>query len=407
MSVTNPYPNIDWRLDDMAVSTRDHDEFAQVLDFVDSSKNTKYYRDVTTKDIVFDAIPVPMDAKRIAQKYDLDETLALECGQLNGSHLVAIRTDGNGNPLEGKWAQNYTVCKTAWSSITNAAKLWGAALLRMDPVKMAETLNNGMEVARGNSLMLVRFGKLFAIHSDGYVPMPVSTLFERTEEIISQNLGKIAFMNGYYEHSFCTAMWRLPDASNGIIEAYEKALMFTEVKLKDEIKDYTPGLLLHTSDTQASAARLMPIFITSAGNYICLTEGVSVRHEKNSGNKEGLELYEEKISDIYSMFMASADKAAELANIKVKHPANTILNLAKKFDIPKKYACMAKDALIDEIGENEPCAAFDIVASLSNITVLACDGSASATFVLDLQEKIARVIRLNDWDEYDTSSLTW
>lgn len=404
LNAKNPIPSVDWSLNDTVVVSKDHDEFKNILAYIDHPENTRYVHDVRTKDVIFDAVCTPMDGEPMAEKYGLPVGTAQECGQAGSTNLIAIRTDGaTGEPLPDKLAENHCIDNAAWPSVLNAAKLYGAALGRMDPIKKAETLNNGMAVAIGYSIMLVRFDKLFAIHSDGYMPMPISTLFDMTEKTLSASVGELKFTSGMYLHNITTALWTLPEAAEAIRTAYENALKYTKAKVSYS-RNLMPGVILQSSDTQSSAARILPVFITPYGGSVRLCDGVAVRHERRSGELEGVDLFQKELGEVFSLFLASAENAQALANLEIAHPSNCLVNLGKKYDIPKRFINAANVELIGEIGEGVACTAFDIAMALSNMTVLMGeDDNTSPSFIIDIQEKVAKVLRLRDWGDFDLS----
>jgi hypothetical protein len=174
--------------------------------------NSVWIADIRSAGMELEAMDGPLFAKDASERYHLNYELALDTAD-SGTKLI-LDTGGRYELLR----------ETARPSLCETAKLFGSALGRMSPYLFAETINNGLTVAKGSTLMLMRYGKASALHSNadgGYQVMPISELLQITVDMIQRRFGTGDFIQGYNSHGFTTAIWELPDAQQKILEIYK------------------------------------------------------------------------------------------------------------------------------------------------------------------------------------------
>lgn len=380
-------------MDYYEMSTTDYAELEKSVR--DMDEHSRWHPGIMSKCVRVNPIEAPMFAADIAPKKGFDPEMA-EYTSKFGSQLYLDMPDGTSRLLDA----------CGYKSLLGRACIEGSALGRMNPSNLSSVLNMALEVAMGDALVLERYGKVAALHSDangGYCVMPISSLLSITQREVSRRCGKLNFLMGSNSHSYTTATWELPEVRDKLTEAYEMALLKAGHKSFYPISEMSPCVRLSTSDTANSAATLRPLFLVKRGGakfFVQFTGDISVKHaRKVSDGKDGLALFEEKASnELYSLLFNAAENAGRMAEIEVYNPVNTIVGICNKLRLPKKYgnaACEQAEIFM----VNATCiTAHDIYLMLNE----AISEAGSPTSVMNLGETLAVLMNPDfDWSAYD------
>lgn len=358
--------------------------------------NSEWVSGMRSDSVRVEAIDGPLFASELVSRWGLDQELAQETADI-GTKLVL--NDG----------KNYHLVRnTAFSTLCETAKLNGSALGRMAPYKLAETLNNGLEVARGHSLMLMRYGKASALHSGasrGYQPMPISELVSITENMIGRRFGASEFVRGSNTHAYTGALWELTDARENLLDIYRKALG-RRTAIYD-ISTFIPALRFGSSDTAQSCATLEPVFLVPQTNTpLRFVDGLRIRHS-GSGGKNAMELFEAGVDNMFAQFEECAEAIVRLLDENIQYPENTVIGICKKLNIAKKYGEVAREEIERYVIRATNVTAHDIYLCLSSAAAEAERTGASAYVLNNIEDALARVLRL-DWREFDVGgTVSW
>lgn len=371
------------------------DEAALLKEVDDMEENSRWIPGITSKTLSLKSIDGPIFASQLANDHGLDYEMVYETA-LEGMKLII----GYGN-------KSFCVRDTARGTLCETAKLFGSALGRMYPSRLAETLNNGLYVARGSSLLLERYGKISAIHSDangGYCVMPISELLSITKTELGNRFGKPDFKYAYNKHDYTYAVWELPDAQSDLINYYQQALD-TAVSANHAI-NFMPAVRFSSSDTATSSAMLMPMFKLPSGTYFRLVDGIQVEHKRSvrAGKKAGVELYEEQVTDLFARFNECAEIIQRMGETEIWNPVNCLVGICNKLRIPRRYADAAREEVERYCIGNPCCSMHDIYLSMAECVGYAQSMGASRSVVLNLEESIAKVLTL-DWKEFDVGGV--
>ena len=341
-------------------------------------------------------IPIagPIMVSQIAQQYKLEYERTYE-NATEGTRLI----------LDQCHYKQWNISNVARGTLYETAKLQGSALGRMAPEMLAETLNNGLAVARGTSLLLVRHGKIMALHSDaagGYCPMPISQLIEKTEDALKE-FGSVVFRNGYHSNSYTAATWMLPDAKGDLLTMYQDALKSAASNL--HAINFTPAVRFSASDTARSSAVLKPVFMKPNGTYIMLGKEISVKHEKSRNGIYGLDLFEQESKTLFAKFKETAEVIEKMANTEIENPVNCFVGIMNHLNrgataIPRKYADAAREEVEMYAVSSPIMSMHDIYLSMSECVSAARNGGASKGTVVGIEDAIAKVLTL-DWKDFD------
>ena len=364
----------------------------------DMEKNSEWIPGIPSNALSLESI-FPIDVCETAANCRFNEDLAMETASSTGSQLF-LSSDATG--------RNFLVRNCAKGTLAETAKLSGSALGRMGPEVYADTLNNGFSVARGSSMLLIRYGKLSSCHSDGdggYAVMPISEPLADSKKVIKEKFGDARFESGYNSHSYTEAFWTLPTAQNRLVKSYQDALDDIGCDSQYPI-NFMPGLRFWSSDTANACAVLQPVFQMDGSRNIAFCDGVRVKHTKKSSSSYGTELFKQEIADIYAKFDASIEAIKSLAKVNIYHPENVVISLCKKFNIPKKYGEAAREEIV-QFASN--CiSAHDVYLAMTCVPAEARDREASKWVINNLEEAVAKIVHISDWKEFDVGgTVVW
>lgn len=383
------------RSDDYEYAAGSYDELMHEV--MAMEENSTWIPGVITNKITVHDTPLPLAVPEMAEQLGMPEDILGETADNTGTH-VFVNYGG----------KNYCVRRCGMTSLYDAAKLNGSALGRMEPWRLADTLNNGLAVARGSTLMLERYGKAAAFHSDsagGYMIMPISELLQITDETLRNRFGNTIFISGYNSHEYTSCMWYLTGAKQRIMDQYVTVVARnggSHHKL-----DFTPAIRFSASDTAASSAMLVPYFMLSKRVGFRLCDGVAVRHERKTRGQEGIEAFREKANEVWAKMDETTEALEALCKHQIYNWENCIISICKKLGISKKYGEYAR-ADAERYAQNEPCvSANDIYLSMVQMLDYAVQLNASSTTMTLLEEAIAKIVRI-DWDEHDVGgTVAW
>lgn len=377
------------------------DEYASV--FTDYTQMTEEIKalDETTKwipGIMSKAITLKdfeqLEAQEAADKCGVSYDVAFDTSTTEGTSLM-LNYGG----------KSYMVRNTAIDTILETAKINGSALSRMSPYLLSEVLNRCLSIAKGNSLLLIRGDKLCACLSDNiYKVMPIMDILSVTEDTLKDKFGNIRFVIGENNHEYTSALWELPDAQDKIMETYDKLIPVHSHRLHG--RNFMPAVRFITSDIGKYAATLIPIFKMPGGIYFRINSGIKVAHKIGSGDKVGMDAYEEEIQGIFAKFTDVEKTMQAMAKTYIHNPVNAMIGMLKKAGIGKR---LANDAVeeIERFACGRGCYMDDIYLSIAGITDAAKKAKMSGSRLLDLEENISKILYYK-WSDFDVAgTVAW
>ncbi len=363
-------------------------------DVIAMEDNSRWVPGISTKDI------------RIADISELDELTAkntlppeafMDTVTIGTKLKVTVGTD------------EYCVRSSAMASIYTRASIAGAALGRMTPYNLSIVLNKCFDVAKSNCLMLIRYDKASAFHSDasdGYMVMPISMLLEKTRNALKK-FGHPEFVSGYNSHTYTVANWVMPEASEKMSNRYAEIL-------KDKIgpkadTSIIPGLRFSSSDTASCSAIAQPMFCIGNSAKLRLANGVQVKHIKSSSDskKAGMELYTEQVeTSLFTKFYDCMEQAGRLSKIPVYHAENVVVGICNDTKIPRKYGDIARENVVLLAHGYKCISAYDVFLAFSQMLQTMEDNAVSTTTQSVVEEKVFKTMNpAFDWKKYDVGGV--
>ena len=366
-------------------------------------------------------IPSPMEAAQTAAAYGLEperteenargfgyrgrggDTRERATGLILAFQDAALRLGPTGDYKEYK-----NISRAAWGTLCETAKLTGSALGRMAPLQLADCLNEGLFVARGQSLLLLRYDKIMALHSDsecGYCVMPISELLEISRRELEAKFGTVVFREARHSNILTTALWELPDAKKQMLVKYQSALAHAASRLHPI--DFMPAVRFTASDTARSSATLRPMFVKKDGTALTFGGDIAVKHEKKRSGICGVDLFTQEAGKLFAKFDETLAKVQEMAETEIYNPVNCTVGLFNFINrggalIKRQYADAAREE-VERFSVSSPVMSMhDIYISMSECVCAAKRDDVRNT--AKIEEALSKVLTA-DWKAYDVGGL--
>ena len=371
----------------------------------DMESNSEWIPGVPRTSLTVLPLDAPMFVQEAVNKYGLDQDVAMDTvdDTRSGTHLLVQY-------------QNKVWClrDTGRSTLYTSAGQIGPANANMVRAQaysdLAQSMNIGLKYAKGNALLLVRYGKLSALHSgaaDGYAVMPISELLAATKRMLNRRFGMPKFVSGLNSHSYTYATWELPDVQSALVEKYQQAL--SKAVSHHHSTNWMPVVRFSSSDTATSSAVLMPKLRSCGGGYaFSFVKGIRVEHTiKTSGSEYGLDKFATEAEGLYALFEDGEKMMEELGKQEIANPVNCLVGICAQLKIPRKYADPARDEIETFAISTPRMSALDIYLSLAQVPAYAEKAGASQMKILELEETVAKILNM-DMSDYDIGgTVSW
>ena len=208
------------RFDDYVFYTADESEF--LTEISEMEKNSVWMPGIPRTALTVLPLDAPMFIQEAVDKYNIDPDLARDTvdDASAGTHLM-VQYQGQ------TWCLRDTGRMTLYTSAGQIGPANGNMVKAEAYSDLAKSMNLGLKYAKGNALLLIRYGKLSALHSgasDGYCVMPISELLAATKNALNKRFGVPQFKEGFNSHSYTSAIWELPDVQSELVNKYQQAL---------------------------------------------------------------------------------------------------------------------------------------------------------------------------------------
>ena len=330
------------------------DDPGDFIQFLKERKENSRWMTAPSRNLVFESLEKNTQMGELYLKlYDHDGRAEIIADTMENTSLL-LKVNG----------ETYPVRSCAIKSILERARISGHALNKVSKSIFTQILNYCMDVASGDSLIKVADDKVSAVHG------------------------------GDPKDYIVTAIWSLDGQANELMETYRQAVAEKGVT---EAMSARPGLRFTTSDVGVSAANLYPILLLGGSNRIVpLGDPLKLDHK----NGADLDAFASSMDQLYACFKESIERQQQLLNVEIRYPYTTMLGVLKRIGITKKMSYEVADLFAGQSGVSSGCNAYQLYLAMSDVIFLAqCEG-ASAYRIAQLEENIARALRIN-WHEYD------
>ena len=363
------------------------DDPGDFIQFLKERKENSRWMTAPSRNLVFESLEKNTQMGELYLKlYDHDGRAEIIADTMENTSLL-LKVNG----------ETYPVRSCAIKSILERARISGHALNKVSKSIFTQILNYCMDVASGDSLIKVADDKVSAVHGGDpkdYAILEILPLAQCVRSILDRDFAGNHFLTANFDHSIVTAIWSLDGQANELMETYRQAVAEKGVT---EAMSARPGLRFTTSDVGVSAANLYPILLLGGSNRIIpLGDPLKLDHK----NGADLDAFASSMDQLYACFKESIERQQQLLNVEIRYPYTTMLGVLKRIGITKKMSYEVADLFAGQSGVSSGCNAYQLYLAMSDVIFLAqCEG-ASAYRIAQLEENIARALRIN-WHEYD------
>lgn len=363
------------------------DDPGDFIQFLKERKENSRWMTAPSRNLVFESLEKNTQMGELYLKlYDHDGRAEIIADTMENTSLL-LKVNG----------ETYPVRSCAIKSILERARISGHALNKVSKSIFTQILNYCMDVASGDSLIKVADDKVSAVHGGDpkdYAILEILPLVQCVRSILDRDFAGNHFLTANFDHSIVTSIWSLDGQANELMETYRQAVAEKGVT---EAMAARPGLRFTTSDVGVSAANLYPILLLGGSNRIIpLGDPLKLDHK----NGADLDAFASSMDQLYACFKESIERQQQLLNVEIRYPYTTMLGVLKRIGITKKMSYEVADLFAGQSGVSSGCNAYQLYLAMSDVIFLAqCEG-ASAYRIAQLEENIARALRIN-WHEYD------
>ena len=363
------------------------DDPGDFIQFLKERKENSRCMTAPSRNLVFESLEKNTQMGELYLKlYDHDGRAEIIADTMENTSLL-LKVNG----------ETYPVRSCAIKSILERARISGHALNKVSKSIFTQILNYCMDVASGDSLIKVADEKVSAVHGGDpkdYAILEILPLVQCVRSILDRDFAGNHFLTANFDHSIVTAIWSLDGQANELMETYRQAVAEKGVT---EAMSARPGLRFTTSDVGVSAANLYPILLLGGSNRIIpLGDPLKLDHK----NGADLDAFASSMDQLYACFKESIERQQQLLDVEIRYPYTTMLGVLKRIGITKKMSYEVADLFAGQSGVSSGCNAYQLYLAMSDVIFLAqCEG-ASAYRIAQLEENIARALRIN-WHEYD------
>lgn len=363
------------------------DDPGDFIQFLKERKENSRWMTAPSRNLVFESLEKNTQMGELYLKlYDHDGRAEIIADTMENTSLL-LKVNG----------ETYPVRSCAIKSILERARISGHALNKVSKSIFTQILNYCMDVASGDSLIKVADDKVSAVHGGDpkdYAILEILPLVQCVRSILDRDFAGNHFLTANFDHSIVTAIWSLDGQANELMETYRQAVAEKGVT---EAMSARPGLRFTTSDVGVSAANLYPILLLGGSNRIIpLGDPLKLDHK----NGADLDAFASSMDQLYACFKESIERQQQLLDVEIRYPYTTMLGVLKRIGITKKMSYEVADLFAGQSGVSSGCNAYQLYLAMSDVIFLAqCEG-ASAFRIAQLEENIARALRIN-WHEYD------
>lgn len=363
------------------------DDPGDFIQFLKERKENSRWMTAPSRNLVFESLEKNTQMGELYLKlYDHDGRAEIIADTMENTSLL-LKVNG----------ETYLVRSCAIKSILERARISGHALNKVSKSIFTQILNYCMDVTSGDSLIKVADDKVSAVHGGDpkdYAILEILPLVQCVRSILDRDFAGNHFLTANFDHSIVTAIWSLDGQANELMETYRQAVAEKGVT---EAMSARPGLRFTTSDVGVSAANLYPILLLGGSNRIIpLGDPLKLDHK----NGADLDAFASSMDQLYACFKESIERQQQLLNVEIRYPYTTMLGVLKRIGITKKMSYEVADLFAGQSGVSSGCNAYQLYLAMSDVIFLAqCEG-ASAYRIAQLEENIARALRIN-WHEYD------
>ena len=269
-------------------------------------------------------------------------------------------------------------------------------LHRMSIADQATMLNMSWRyLANTLGRVLIRGGKIMAVHSGRYIPISQNSIFSSFMNYMKEEFKTGGFISASYRHEKTQITYHAANINDPLMAPFkEAAIKFGGLTLSSISSDKILVKLI-TGDLGQTATKVYPILQEGTREFF-IGSPLTLPHRDSTTLDDIKETYPQ----ILAILQDGVDNLKRLLEININHPVNCAINVAKKFGLPKKSVNDIRhyfDAM------DETVTAYEIYFTLAEILHEPRFKEYSPERQLDVHEAFARIILIQNWTKYDTA----
>ena len=263
-----------------------------------------------------------------------------------------------------------------------------------------KVLNTCFPYMCGNMILNQLEGEVYAAHSEMYSILPVDDIFSSARDIYKSLFPNAKFLWGTISPEFASAEYSLANELE-VVKAYEEALRTT---FANDDTIVAPTIRIVTSNTSDSGANIYPCLECKgkSGGLYTIAVGNPIKLPHRGGST--ITKFRENLAGSMGMVQKSVENITRLTYIKIEHPQQCFLNIAKRLQLPKPICMEIGEEIHDLLGDDKSTHARFIYLALTRILDKVDKKTEKAQW--DLTNQISRAFGL-DFAQYDTKYCEW
>lgn len=299
--------------------------------------------------------------------------------------------------LFGLNGENQLVRNSAVRGLLSRARVFGSALNKVDKSDFCNIINTCCNVFSDKALVLVRHGKVTAIHSGDerdYSVLPISELLDKLLAHLDDKFPGYNFIEGVETHELTVARFEMPNQANDLLKDYFDAI---KAHGGSPNTDMIPSIMFTSSDTGNSGANLHAMIGNRRYSGRNIRIGTALKLEHRS--KATVDDFEENLSLLFAKYIEQTKVLQEMMDVDITYPRETMERVAKKVGLPARHSAQAISDYLDVYGD-AVSNAHDLYMALYETVFLARAEGTDGVKLAMMEEAISRALVL-DWTAYD------
>lgn len=317
-------------------------------------------------------------------------------GTVKGSEM-SVRVFDNSK------ATDYLLSDVALASAARLLIGQTTAFSKLPVPKKAEALKTFQSVYPNpregkQALMQFAFGKARTFHiadrgDKSYSVMRQHELLSALVEFLDKEYPGNVFKYGYYNHSYTSAMWLLPEQREELLDAYSKACKAHGIVPYK----FTPAIIWETSDAGDKAVTIRACLIS--GNYR-VDIGSPVKVEHVAGNT--VSTFRNALDRIFVQFKDMVGSIPRIMDIEIEHPVGCLKAIGEQVGISPRFMDSAIEFFNMVYDDAEKVSAYDIFFTIQETLLDMQKENVAQRTIEKVRENATRCLSKSfSWKEVD------
>lgn len=272
-------------------------------------------------------------------------------------------------------------------------------LLDKEPASYVKIINKGIATFEEPVQILVRAGRVMAIHSKKYNTISQLTIFKTSAEAMADRFKKSKMLTASYNPDVTHASYAICDGNGEFMESYAKT--WKESGMPEQMLEKTyPMIDFATSDTGRYTISIRPILRIGKNTYPIGTE-LKMKHNGLADVAHiGM-----NVDKCFAEMQESITTLNELQKMKLIHPYAVFVRACREsglYKTVKNLCCETLDNIKATYAEDDEITAFSMYREICDMQDREVFKEFAPNTILSCLEAFGRLLQLK-WKEMDKS----